>query len=141
MLKLLAFDYGASSGRAILGTYDGEKLTLDEVHRFSNDPVMANNTFYWDVLRLFHEMKQGILKCKNRGDKDISGIGVDTWGVDYGLLDASGQLLGNPVHYRDNRTEGMIEEACKIVSRRDIYEETGIQFMKFNTLYQLLFQL
>ncbi len=137
MLKLLAFDYGASSGRAILGTYDGEKLTLDEVHRFSNDPVMANNTFYWDVLRLFHEMKQGILKCKNRGDKDISGIGVDTWGVDYGLLDASGQLLGNPVHYRDNRTEGMIEEACKIVSRRDIYEETGIQFMKFNTLYQL----
>ena len=82
-------------------------------------------------------MKQGILKCKNRGDKDISGIGVDTWGVDYGLLDASGQLLGNPVHYRDNRTEGMIEEACKIVSRRDIYEETGIQFMKFNTLYQL----
>lgn len=137
MLKLLAFDYGASSGRAILGTYDGEKLTLDEVHRFSNDPVMVNNTFYWDALRLFYEMKCGILKCMHRGDKDISGIGVDTWGVDFGLLDTSGELLGNPVHYRDDRTEGMIEEVCKIVPRREIYEKTGIQFMKFNTLYQL----
>ncbi|NSW89656.1 MAG: rhamnulokinase [Firmicutes bacterium] len=138
MLKLLAFDYGASSGRAILGQYDGERVTLDEVHRFSNDPVMVNETLYWDVLRLFHEMKTGILRCVHRGDRDISGIGVDTWGVDFGLLDASGGLLGNPVHYRDDRTEGMIEEACKIVPKREIYEETGIQFMKFNTLYQLL---
>lgn len=138
MLKLLAFDYGASSGRAILGTFDGERLTLDEVHRFPNDPVTVNGTFYWDVLRLFHEMKMGILKCVQRGDGDIAGIGVDTWGVDFGLLGASGELLGNPVHYRDARTEGMIEEACKIVPKKEIYERTGIQFMKFNTIYQLL---
>lgn len=138
MLKLLAFDFGASSGRAILGRFDGNKIVLDEVHRFSNDPVMVNETLYWDVLRLFHEMKAGILKCVQKGDKDIAGIGVDTWGVDFGLLDDSGGLLSNPVHYRDARTENMIEEACKIVPKREIYEETGIQFMKFNTLYQLL---
>jgi len=83
-------------------------------------------------------MKMGILKCVQRGDGDIAGIGVDTWGVDFGLLGASGELLGNPVHYRDARTEGMIEEACKIVPKKEIYERTGIQFMKFNTIYQLL---
>lgn len=138
MLKLLAFDYGASSGRAMLGGFDGEVLQLEEVHRFSNDPVTVNGTFYWDILRLFHEMKQGILKCTKSGNKDIAGIGTDTWGVDFGLLDSSGQLLGNPVHYRDNRNEGMIDEACKVVPKRDIYEQTGIQFLKFNTLYQLL---
>lgn len=137
MLKLLAFDYGASSGRAILGGFDGKKLTLDEVHRFSNDPVMVNGTFYWDVLRLYHEMKKGILECVKCGNGDIAGIGVDTWGVDFGLLGKSGELLGNPVHYRDDRTEGMIEEACKLVPKREIFERTGIAFQKFNTLYQL----
>jgi rhamnulokinase len=138
MLKVLAFDYGASSGRAILGFYDGNKLNLEEVHRFSNDPVMLNNTFYWDLLRLFYEMKQGILKCMHKGEKDLAAIGIDTWGVDFGLLDEKGQLLGNPVHYRDERTEGMIEKAWEVVPKKDIYEETGIQFMKFNTIYQLL---
>ena len=138
MLKLLAFDYGASSGRAILGKFDGDRLQLSEIHRFSNDPVFVNGTFYWDILRLFHEMKQGILKCVKNGDSDIGGVGVDTWGVDFGLLDASGELMGNPVHYRDARNEGMIDEASKIVSKREIYEQTGIQFLKFNTLYQLL---
>lgn len=138
MLKLLAFDFGASSGRAILGRFDGEKLELEEVHRFPSDPVTIRGSFHWDVLRLFHEMKQGILKCVKSGEKEIAGIGVDTWGVDFGLLGPSGELLGNPYHYRDARTEGMIEEACKIVPRREIYEETGIAFQKFNTLYQLL---
>jgi len=138
MLKLLAFDYGASSGRAILGKFDGEKLELSEVHRFSNDPVEVNESLYWDILRLFHEMKQGILKCKKSGDRDISGIGIDTWGVDFGLLDSKGNLLGNPYHYRDSRTEGMIEEASKIMPERELYQHTGIQFQKFNTLYQLL---
>lgn len=138
MLKLLAFDYGASSGRGILGSFDGEKLQLEEVHRFSNDPVTINGTFYWDVLRLFHEMKQGIIKCVKSGNSNISGIGVDTWGVDFGLLGSSGELLGNPVHYRDSRTEGMIEEAGKVVPRREIYRQTGTAFQKFNTLYQLL---
>ena len=137
MLKLLAFDYGASSGRAILGKYNGEKLELGEVHRFSNDPVAVNGSIYWDVLRLFHEMKQAILKCVKNGDSHISGAGVDTWGVDFGLLGPSGELLGNPFHYRDLRTEGMIEEASRIVPKRGIYEKTGIAFLKFNTLYQL----
>lgn len=137
MLKLLAFDYGASSGRAILGGFDGNKLTLNEVHRFSNDPVMVNGTFYWDVLRLYHEMKKGILECVKSGNGDIAGIGVDTWGVDFGLLGASGELLGNPVHYRDDRTEGIIEEVYKLMPKREIFERTGIAFQKFNTLYQL----
>lgn len=137
-MKLLAFDYGASSGRGILGIYDGNKLSLSEIHRFPNEPVMLNGTFYWDILRLFHEMKKGILKCMHEGHNNISGIGVDTWGVDFGLIGASGELLGNPVHYRDVRTEGMMEEAYKIVSKKEIYDETGIQFMVFNTIYQLL---
>jgi rhamnulokinase len=138
MLKLLAFDYGASSGRAILGSFDGEKLTLEEIHRYSNDPVNINGILHWDILRLFHEMKQGILKSKNLGNKDIAGIGTDTWGVDYGLLGNNGELLGNPVHYRDSRTEGMIDKACKKIQHREIYDLTGIAFQKFNTLYQLL---
>lgn len=138
MKKVLAFDYGASSGRAVMGSFDGETLKLEEIHRFPNDPVLINGSFYWDTLRLFHELKQGILKCMNGGNKDIAGIGIDTWGVDYGLLDKSGELLGIPHHYRDNRTEGMIEEADKLVPKREIYEITGIQFAVFNTLFQLL---
>lgn len=138
MLKLLAFDYGAGSGRAIMGKFDGEKLTLSEAHRFANDPVTVNGNTYWDVLRLFHEMKQGIGKCVQNGDADLSGIGVDTWGVDFGLLDSNGDLLGNPVHYRDPRTEGMIGLAAGRVSKKEIYNTTGIAFQKFNTLYQLL---
>lgn len=138
MLKLVAFDYGASSGRAMLGTFNGNKLELNEIHRFPNNPVMVNDTFYWDILRLFYEMKQGLIECKKAGNEDIAGIGVDTWGVDFGLIGPSGELLGNVVHYRDKRNEGMIEEAAKIVPKREIYEKTGIQFLKFNTLYQLM---
>lgn len=138
MLKLLAFDYGAGSGRGILGKYNGEKLTLSEMHRFSNDPVTVNGRIYWDVLRLFHEMKQGIVKCVQNGDGDLAGIGVDTWGVDFGLLDVNGDLLGNPVHYRDPRTEGMLQLAFGRIPKEEIYSTTGIAFQKFNTLYQLL---
>ncbi|MGE5615029.1 MAG: rhamnulokinase [Bacillota bacterium] len=137
MLKLLAFDYGASSGRAILGKYDGERLVLSEVHRFPNNPVMVSGSLYWDVLRLFQEMKNGILSCVRSGDGDISSIGTDTWGVDFGLIGPSGELLGNPFHYRDSRTEGMIEKISGIVPKREIYERTGISFEKFNTLYQI----
>ena len=138
MLKLLAFDYGASSGRAILGKYDGERLQLEEIHRFPNDPVMLNGSFHWDVLRLFHEMKQGIIKCGKTGNGDFKTIGVDTWGVDFGLLSRSGELLGNPYHYRNEKTNNILEEAWKRVSKRDIYRQTGTQFMQINTLYQLL---
>lgn len=138
MLNLLAFDYGASSGRAMLGQYDSNKIQLKEVHRFLNQPVHLNGSFYWDILRLFHEMKQGLLKTVQNYEGDIAAIGTDTWGVDFGLLDARGNLLGNPYHYRDSRTENMIDEAAKVVERRNIYQETGIAFQPFNTLYQML---
>jgi sugar (pentulose or hexulose) kinase len=87
---MLAFDFGASSGRAILGTLDNGRLQLEEMHRFSNDPVEVRGNIYWDTLRLFHEIKQGILKCANNGHRDIASIAVDTWGVDFGLLDPRG---------------------------------------------------
>lgn len=137
MNKVLAFDFGASSGRAILSTYENGKLTLDEIHRFSNDPVMVHGTFYWDILRLFFEIKQGILKCVNSGNGDITSISIDTWGVDFGLLDADGRLLENPVHYRDARSQGMMKEVCKLISQNEIYEKTGIQFVDINTIYHL----
>lgn len=136
MYQVLSFDFGASSGRAILGSFDGEKIHLNEIHRFSNDPVKVGNTFYWDVLRLFHEIKQGILKAKSFGG--FESIGIDTWGVDFGLIDAKGYLLENPVHYRDERNNGMIEESEKYISKDALYDRTGIQFMDFNTVFQLL---
>ncbi|MBE6799700.1 MAG: rhamnulokinase [Ruminococcaceae bacterium] len=136
MKKVLAFDFGASSGRAILGIFDGEKIELQEVHRFSNDPVKINGTVYWDVQRLFFEIKQGILKAKEAGGFDS--IGIDTWGVDFGLLRKDGTLVENPVHYRDARNDGMVEKATKYMSKERMYDITGIQFMDFNTIFQLL---
>ena len=136
--KFLAFDFGASSGRAMLAKFDGNKIELEEKHRFSNDPVNINGSLYWDVLRLFYEIKQGILNCVHTGDGDIDSIGIDTWGVDYGLLDKNDKLLSNPYHYRDTRTDGMYEKAFEIVPKEEIFKETGIAFNWFNTLYQLL---
>ncbi len=136
MKKVLAFDFGASSGRAILGSYENGKISLKEVHRFSNDPVKLNGTLYWDVLRLFHEIKQGIVKAKIAGGFDS--IGIDTWGVDFGLIDKEGRLLENPVHYRDLRTSGLVDEAFKTIPRKKLYDITGIQFMELNTLFQLI---
>ncbi len=137
LTKMLAFDFGASSGRAILGIFDGEKLTLQEIHRFPNEPVEIRGSLHWDILRLFHEIKQGIHKCALEGHKDIESIAVDTWGVDFGLLDGQGNLLGNPYHYRDANTDGIMEEVYKIIPRDELYLKTGIQHMKFNTVYQL----
>ena len=134
--RILAFDFGASSGRAIIGHFDGKKIDLQEVHRFSNDPVSVGGTVYWDVLRLFHEIKQGISKAVLAGGFDS--IGIDTWGVDFGLIDAEGKLMENPVHYRDARTAGMIDEAVKTIPREKLYSITGTQFMELNTLYQLI---
>ena len=136
-LKMLAFDFGASGGKAFLGILNDGKLTTEEIHRFSNDPVMVRGHFYWDVLRLFHEIKQGLIKCATSGHKDITSIAIDTWGVDFGLLDEKGELIGNPVHYRDSRTDGMMEEVFKIISKDEVYLQTGIQFMSLNTIYQL----
>ena len=132
---VLAIDLGASGGRAIVGSFDGEKITLQEVHRFSNDPVLCNGTLYWDVLRLFYEIKQGILKVRELG---VTSIGVDTWGVDFGLLDKQGRLMENPIHYRDSRTLKMAEEAMKKIPQKELYDITGNQLMEINTLFQLL---
>ena len=134
--RVLAFDFGASSGRAMIGAFDGDKIELTEIHRFSNDPVIVGDTMYWDTLRLFHEIKQGILKAKHAGGFDS--LAIDTWGVDFGLIDEFGKLVENPIHYRDARTEGMVEEAFELIAREDFYEETGIQFMELNTVFQLL---
>lgn len=136
--KYLAIDLGASSGRGIVGTFDGEKITLAENHRFPNEPVMAAGQFTWDILRIFHEIKSAIRKCALSDDRDIVSIGIDTWGVDFGLLDKNGHLLGNPVHYRDARNDAMPEYAATLVSPDWVYEKTGIQVVDFNTLYQLL---
>lgn len=133
--KVLAFDFGASSGRAMLGSFDGERIKLEEIHRFSNDPVVINKTMYWDILRLMHEIKQGLIKAKVY---DFESIGIDTWGVDFGLLDQKGNLLENPVHYRDIRTQGMLEESFKKISKERFYKITGNQFMELNTVFQLL---
>lgn len=134
--NVLAFDFGASSGRAILGSFNGSEIKLQEVHRFSNDPVTVNGTMYWDVLRLFYEIKQGLIKAKFQGK--IDSIGIDTWGVDFGLIDKRGQLLQNPVHYRDARTNGMLEKAFKLIPEDEFYKITGNQFMDINTAFQLL---
>lgn len=134
--RVLSFDFGASSGRAIIGCFDGDKITLEEVHRFSNDPVSVGGTVYWDVLRLFYEIKQGIIKAKIAGGFDS--IGIDTWGVDFGLIDSEGKLMENPVHYRDARTVGLVDEAFKTMPKEKLYGITGIQFMELNTLFQLI---
>lgn len=134
--RVLAFDFGASSGRAIIGCFDGDKITLEEVHRFSNDPVSVGGTVYWDVLRLFYEIKQGIVKAKIAGGFDS--IGIDTWGVDFGLIDSEGKLMENPVHYRDTRTAGLVDESFKTMPKEKLYGITGIQFMELNTLFQLI---
>jgi len=136
--KVLAFDFGASSGRAMLFEYENEQLSITEMHRFPNDGVMVQGTYYWDILRLFFEIKQGILKTVNAGHKDIQSIGIDTWGVDFCLFDEQGNVLKNPTHYRDSRTDGMIEYADQLVGKKTIFQSTGIQFNFFNTLLQLL---
>ena len=137
-MKLLAFDFGASSGRAVLGQYDGNRLDTEVLWRFSNDPVQVGDTLHWDVLRLLHETKQGLYAAKRAQHADLSGIGIDTWGVDFGLLDRRGALLSNPVHYRDMRTAGQMDKAAALFSRAEIYGQTGIQFMDINTLYHMM---
>ena len=134
--SFLAIDLGAESGRAMLGRID-ERLTLDEIHRFSNGPVRVGDHIHWDILRLWTEIQNGLRIAAGSNGGSLAGIGLDTWGVDFGLLDASDRLIGNPYHYRDARTNGMIEAACQIMPREEIYNQTGIQFMQLNTLFQL----
>jgi rhamnulokinase len=134
----LAVDLGAESGRTILGHLDDGRLTLNETHRFSNGPVRLPDGAHWDILRLWSEIKAGIGISSEKFNQHIDSIGLDTWGVDFALLDSQGALLSNPFYYRDDRTDGMLEEAFKRMSRAEIFSNTGIQFMQINTLYQLL---
>lgn len=134
---VLAFDFGASSGRAMLGSIKDGKIVLEEIHRFSNDTVIVNGTMYWDTLRLWFEIKQAITKAILAGGFDA--IGIDTWGVDFGLIDKNGALLSSPVHYRDRRTEGVPSQVFDIIPKEQLYYRTGIQFMRINTLYQLFY--
>jgi rhamnulokinase len=135
--KLLAFDLGAESGRGVLGLLEGRQLRLEVVHRFPNGGVRTLDSWHWDVLRLYSEMLHTLRLCAAQHGH-LDGLGVDTWGVDFALLGRDGSLLGNPRHYRDPHTEGMLEEAFQRVPREEIFRHTGIQFMRFNTLYQLL---
>lgn len=134
--RVLAIDLGASSGRVMMAELENGTVSLQEIHRFSNDPVLVGKTFYWDILRLFHEIRTGLQKAKAYGT--FESISVDTWGVDFGLLDRDGNLLSNPVHYRDGRTAGMCEEMEQLIPSRRLYEITGNQIMEINTLFQLL---
>ncbi len=137
-IKMLAIDLGASSGRGIVGTFDGERFALEENHRFPNEPVMVAGQFTWDILRIFHEIKTSIRNCANSDDRDIASIGIDTWGVDFGFLNKNGHLIGSPVHYRDVRTVGMPQKSTAVVSADEVYGITGIQVLELNSLYQLL---
>ncbi len=136
--NFLAFDLGASSGRAVIGKFDGERLSLEEAHRFDNGPTRILNSLHWNVLSLFTEIKTGLSRAAAQLNGDIAALGLDTWGVDFGLLDKHGELIGNPYHYRDSRTDGILEEAFALASREDIFQQTGIQFMQINSLFQLL---
>jgi len=134
-LNMLAFDLGAESGRAVLGTLVDDRLVLTEVHRFANIPVRLPDGLHWDVLHLFSNMLEALTRVGQQ--HDLASIGVDAWGNDFALVDATGALLGNPYHYRDSRTDGMLHEALRRVSRAEIFAQTGIQFMQANGLYQL----
>lgn len=135
--SFLAFDLGAESGRGVLGRFDGEKIALEELHRFPNGGVRVLDGLHWDVLRLWSEMKHALSFCARRKE-ELKGIGVDTWGVDFALIGADDSLLGLPYHYRDLRTDGMLDKAFDRLSRDKIFAHSGAQFMQINTLYQLL---
>src|SRR5580693_7285983 len=137
MSHYLAFDLGAESGRAMLGTLDGGRLEIEELHRFANTPVRVFDALYWDTLRLWHEIQRGLAIAGRERKLRLDGIGIDTWGVDFALLGADRALVDNPRHYRDARTNGLLEKTFAIVPREEIFAETGIQFMAINSLYQL----
>lgn len=134
----VAVDLGAESGRILACRLQDGRIDLEEMHRFSNGPVAVGEHIYWDVFRLWNEIRSGVALAVEKYKSQIVSVGVDTWGVDCALLDRDNELIGAPYHYRDTRTEGMVEEACRRVPREQIYSRTGIQFIRINTLYQLL---
>ena len=134
----LAIDLGAESGRLVAGLWNGKTLRLEEVHRFPNGPVQLADSLRWDVVRLWQEIQNGLSLAAKKYGKSIVSVGADTWGVDFVLLTRGGEMLGQPYHYRDSRTNGMMERAFKKVPRAEIFRQTGLQFMQLNTLFQLL---
>jgi len=132
----LAFDIGASSGRAILGTFAEGKLVLEELHRFENGAVDVNGGLFWNLMGLFQELKSGLKKALATGVK-LSGVGIDTWGVDFALLDANGMFMGFPRQYRDPRNGPAMDALLAAYPREELYARTGLQFMPFNTIFQL----
>ncbi|MBY8992784.1 MAG: rhamnulokinase [Candidatus Lokiarchaeota archaeon] len=137
MVRILAFDLGASSGRAIVGTLEKEKLELDEIYRFTNEGIHVNNSFCWDILRIFQKMKKSLSIYVKEYGSILDSIGIDTWGVDFVLLDENDDLIQPAHHYRDHRTDGMLEKLFKIVPKEEIFNQTGIQFMQINTIVQI----
>src|SRR5437899_5157741 len=133
MGQYLAIDLGAESGRAILGTLRDGKLTVDELHRFPNTPVRDETGLYWDTDKLREEVRRGIDKAA----VPLDGVGVDTWGVDFGLLGEDGKLVARPRHYRDSRNNGVMEKLFQFVPREDVFQYTGIQMMQINSVVQL----
>lgn len=136
MATMVAIDLGAQSGRVALGRFDGERLTVSDVHRFPNVPVQTRGVLQWDVLRLFGDVLEG-LRAAGRDGVHVDSLGVDSWGVDFGLLDRKGRLLQNPVHYRDARRADAVDRMLAEVPARELYERTGIQLMPINTVFEL----
>jgi rhamnulokinase len=134
----LAIDLGAESGRVIAGLWNGKTLGLEEVYRFPNGPVYLAGSLRWDVLRLWAEIQNGLALAAKKYGKSIVSVGADTWGVDFVLLSRNGEMLGQPFHYRDARTNGIMQKAFRKVPRAEIFAQTGLQFMQLNTLFQLL---
>ena len=132
MKKVLVFDFGASSARAMLCCYNGKRIVSEEIHRFPNKPITVLGKLCWDIDDLFKEVKRAISKA---GEFDA--VSVDTWGVDFALMDKTGEFVEKPVHYRDERTKGIPERVWEIIGEKELYKRTGIQFMRFNTIYQL----
>jgi len=133
MQKHIAVDLGASTGRVIVG----DLSSLDIISRFPSKAVRIKDSLYWDILGIYAEIKAGLKEAFRKYGDEITSIGIDTWGVDYALLDKNGDLLGNPYHYRDDRTSGAMDEVFNLISGEEIYQETGIQFLPFNTIFQL----
>ena len=135
--KYIGFDIGAESGRCVVGILEKNRITLKEVHRFLTPSIFSAGSYQWDIMAIYRELITGLSLAKDQFGNRFDGVSVDTWGVDYVLLDADNRLLGNPYHYRDSRTDGILEKAFKKVDRKEIYKKTGIQFIQFNTLFQL----
>jgi rhamnulokinase len=134
----LAIDVGAESGRVMAGLWNGKKLGLEEIYRFPNGPVFIGDSLRWDVLHIWAEIQNGLTLAAKKFGQRIVSVGADTWAVDFVLLNKQGEILGQPYHYRDTRTKGMMARAFKKVPREEIFAQSGLQFLEFNTLYQLL---